>query len=152
MLSVINDCLERRYTFALGPWDANTQESGFFVRPCIVVNPPDDSRIVQEEQFGPIVPILSWTEETELMRRVNGTDQGLGATLWCKDEAIADRLATQIEAGNVWINRGAIPLPTVLFEGIKQSGYGGEGGVRGLMNYCSARTLHYGKRIVEARE
>ena len=146
--SIYEDCQARNYQFSLGGGQDLAQiKPGYQMAPAIVVRPPEDSRLVQEEPFGPIVPILSWDEEEDVINRANNTDQGLGATVWCRDPAMAERISMRLEAGSVWVNRGAYPMPTALFGGIKQSGIGGEWGPLGLINsYCSARTFHFAKQ------
>lgn len=144
--SVFDDCHRQNYDFALGQGDLKKETAGFFIPPAIVAKPPDTSRIVQEEPFGPILPVLTWEDDEDVIERANDTDQGLGATLWCRDPERAERIANRLEAGSVWINRGAMPLPTALFGGIKQSGLGGEWGQLGLINYCDARTFHFSKK------
>ncbi|KAJ5291011.1 Betaine aldehyde dehydrogenase [Penicillium angulare] len=145
--SLLKDCQDQKYEFALGePREKSLSSPGYFVSPAIVSRPPENSRLVQEEPFGPIVPVLEWDDEEDVIRRANDTDQGLGATVWCRDPERAERIASRLEAGSVWVNRGAIPLPTALFGGIKQSGIGGEWGPLGLLSYCDARTFHFSKR------
>jgi acyl-CoA reductase-like NAD-dependent aldehyde dehydrogenase len=80
------------------------------------------------EPFGPIVPILSGDEgdeEEDVIRRADNTDQGLAATLWCRDPAMTEPISMRLEAGSVRVHRGAFPLPTALFGITKQSGLGG---------------------------
>jgi acyl-CoA reductase-like NAD-dependent aldehyde dehydrogenase len=146
--SIYEDCQAHNYQFSLGGGQELARiKPGYQMAPVIVVQPPEDSRLVQEEPFGPIVPILSWDEEEDVINRANNTDQGLGATVWCRDPAMAERISMRLEAGSVWVNRGAYPMPTALFGGIKQSGIGGEWGPLGLINsYCSARTFHFAKQ------
>jgi acyl-CoA reductase-like NAD-dependent aldehyde dehydrogenase len=121
------------------------QEQGLFIRPTVVVRPPDDARIVQDEQFGPIIPLLEWTSEEEVIQRANGTESGLGACVWAKDVTTAEKIASNLEAGTVWINSFEIPNPYGYFSGWKQSGVGGEWGTQGLLSYCQTRVLHYYK-------
>lgn len=77
---------------------------GYFIQPTIIDRPKDDSRIVTEEPFGPILPILSWKDEDEVIARANNTKMGLGASVWTNDTEEAERIAKQIEAGSVWVN------------------------------------------------
>ena len=144
--SLYDDCRDQKYLFTLGGASLEEGEPGYFFAPAIVADPPETSRIVQEEPFGPILPVLKWEDEEDVIQRANSTDQGLGATLWCRDPKRAERIATRLEAGSVWVNRGAVPLPTALFGGVKQSGIGGEWGQLGLLTYCNARTLHFSKK------
>ncbi|KAJ5123006.1 putative aldehyde dehydrogenase FUS7 [Penicillium atrosanguineum] len=145
--SLFADCQNQGYEFALGGPDFKQETPGYFIPAAIVDNPPEQSHVVQDEPFGPIAPVLKWEDEEEVIQRANGTDQGLGATLWCRNTEQAERIALRLEAGSVWVNRGVVPLPTALFGGIKQSGLGGEWGQLGLLNYCSARTFHFAKNF-----
>jgi acyl-CoA reductase-like NAD-dependent aldehyde dehydrogenase len=79
-------------------------EHGYFITPAIIDNPPEDSRIVQEEPFGPIVPLLKWTDEDDVIDRANALKTGLGASVWGKDLQRAERMARQLSAGSVWVN------------------------------------------------
>ena len=143
--SVYDDCVTQKYDFALGDGHLGADKSGYFAPPTIVAKPPEQSRLVQEEPFGPIVPVLTWTEEEDVIERANDTTQGLGATLYCKDPVTAERIADRLEAGSVWVNLGVKPMPTAFFSGHKQSGIGGEWGPLGLLSYCNAKTLHFKK-------
>ncbi|EKG21138.1 hypothetical protein MPH_01531, partial [Macrophomina phaseolina MS6] len=89
--------------------------TGYFVQPAIIDNPPDDSRIVVEEPFGPIVPLLKWSDEQDVLRRANDTKMGLGASVWSKDLERAGRMANRLEAGSVWINTHFELAPYVPF-------------------------------------
>nr|GFD58230.1 aldehyde dehydrogenase family 2 member B7, mitochondrial-like [Tanacetum cinerariifolium] len=72
--------------------------------PAIIDNPPEDSRIVQEEPFGPIVPLLKWSDEEDVIDRANALKSGLGASVWAKDVNRAEHMARQLSAGSVWVN------------------------------------------------
>lgn len=72
---------------------------GYFVTPAIIDNPPEDSRIVVEEPFGPIVPLLKWTDEADVIDRANALRAGLGASVWSKNLERAERMGRQLEAG-----------------------------------------------------
>lgn len=78
---------------------ATESSAGYFITPSIIDNPPEDSRIVQEEPFGPIVPLLKWTDEQDVVDRANATRMGLGASVWSKDLGRAERMARELEAG-----------------------------------------------------
>ncbi|KAJ5368151.1 aldehyde dehydrogenase DhaS [Penicillium cataractarum] len=110
--SIFEDCRAQNYKFAIGgEQDLSQTKPGFQMSPAVVVRPPDESRLVQEEPFGPI------DDEENVIHRANNTDQGLGATLWYRDPAMAERISMRLDAGSVWVNRGAFPLPTALFGG-----------------------------------
>lgn len=114
---------------------------GFFVSPTIVDNPPESSRVVQEEPFGPILPMLKWSDEDDVIARANATDSALGSSVWTKDMTRATRLADQLEAGSVWVNSHFDVAPNVPFGGHRGSGLGTEWGLNGLLGYCNSQTL-----------
>ncbi|KUI55682.1 hypothetical protein VP1G_03069 [Cytospora mali] len=116
-------------------------KSGYYVEPAIIDNPPDDSRIVVEEPFGPIVPLLKWSDEEDVITRANSSNTGLGASVWSKDVAKAEKIARELSAGSVWVNAHFQVSPNVPFGGHKQSGFGTELGVSGLKQYMNPRSL-----------
>ncbi|KAI1120061.1 aldehyde dehydrogenase [Nemania abortiva] len=115
---------------------------GYFFPATLVDNPPDGATIVKEEQFGPVLPLLKWSDESDVIYRANNTESGLGASVWTRDDAQAIRIANQLEAGNVWINTHAETMPNTPFGGHKQSGIGIEWGVEGLKAYCNLRAIY----------
>lgn len=140
--SLFEDSKQKGYKFALGK-DAVVQDSmGYFITPAIIDNPPDDSRIVTEEPFGPIVPCQSWTDEEEVIARANNTKAGLAATIWGKDLERCKRIARRMEAGSVFINSSARPTPSAPFGGMKESGIGSEWGQSGIKAYMNAQVVH----------
>lgn len=114
---------------------------GYFVPPAIIDNPPESSRVVKEEPFAPILPLLKWSSESDVIDRANDTDMGLGASVWSKNLERAQRIANQLEAGNVWVNSHFDVMPTIPYGGHKASGMGVEWGVDGLKAYCNLQTL-----------
>ncbi|KAH6664559.1 betaine aldehyde dehydrogenase 1 [Halenospora varia] len=141
------DCAVNGYEFAIGG-KAVGNESGFVIQPAIINNPPSHSRIVKEEPFGPIVPMMPWSTEEELIPRVNDTRTGLGGSVYCADIDRANRIASQIEAGTVWINSFERPLAQAFFAGHKESGLGGELGRHGLLSYMNPQVIHLYKTDV----
>lgn len=117
------------------------KKEGYFYPLSIVDNPPEDSRLVQEEPFGPIVPLLKWKDEADLIKRVNDSQWGLGATVWGSDNAAVERIARQIESGTVWCSCLVKHHPAVPFGGMKSSGIGAEHGKAGLSAYCQVQAL-----------
>ncbi|MGI4860939.1 MAG: aldehyde dehydrogenase family protein [Janthinobacterium lividum] len=114
---------------------------GYFIAPTIVRNIPDDARLVQEEQFGPILPVLAYDSLDDAIARMNRSDYGLAATVWGKDLDRANQVASRIDAGTVWVNQHLALDPTVPFRGAKQSGFGVELGLEGLKEYTQARVI-----------
>ncbi|KAK2023391.1 aldehyde dehydrogenase [Colletotrichum zoysiae] len=122
-----------------------SDSKGFWIPPMIVTKPPEDSVLVQEEQFGPIVPILTWTDEEDMLRRANLKNAGLGASVYCRDIGRAESIARRLEAGTVAINVPELPHPGGYFAGMKDSGLGGEMGKQGLLSYCYTQCLQFAK-------
>ncbi|KXG48517.1 Aldehyde/histidinol dehydrogenase [Penicillium griseofulvum] len=116
------------------------KSSGYFIHPTIIDNPPETSRVVQEEPFAPILPIMKWSDEDEVLGRANALDTGLGASVWSKDFERATRMADQLQSGVVWVNSHFDVAPNAPFGGHKQSGMGVEWGLDGLLAYCNSQT------------
>lgn len=114
---------------------------GYFIRPAIVRDIGDDARIVREEQFGPILPVLRYTDLDDAIARANDTEQGLGGTVWGKDKARALEVAGRLETGMVWINSHMNISPFVPMGGAKQSGMGQELGQGGLEEFTQRRLV-----------
>ncbi|CAN9277023.1 unnamed protein product [Alternaria sp. RS040] len=123
--------------------------NGYFITPAIIDNPPEDSRIVQEEPFGPIVPLLKWSDEDDVIDRANALKTGLGASVWSKDLARAEGMARRLEAGSVWVNSHFDVDARVPFGGWKESGIGMEWGMEGLKSYTNSRSLWVWKKVFE---
>lgn len=136
--SLIEDCQRRGYSLHQGPLP---EEKGFFVPITIVDNPPPEARIVREEQFGPILPVMKFSSEEEVVSLANDTDMGLTATVWTKDMERAARVARRLEVGTVWINEASALSPMVPFGGHKQSGLGVENGIQGILTYTQIKAV-----------
>lgn len=135
-----DDCKANGYTFALGG-EIDTESDGWFVPVTLVDNPPEDSRLVAEEPFGPILPLLKWSDENDVIARANDTVWGLGATVWGDDLEAIERIGRQIEAGTVWLNEVHQYSPHQVFGGHKQSGIGAENSLHGLAEYTNHQTV-----------
>jgi succinate-semialdehyde dehydrogenase/glutarate-semialdehyde dehydrogenase len=114
---------------------------GHFYPPTVLVDVPADAAILKDEIFGPIAPVVTWTDETELLELVNDTEYGLAAYVFSGDLGHAIRLGEAIEAGMVGINRGLVSDPSAPFGGVKQSGLGREGAREGLREFQETRYL-----------
>jgi len=115
---------------------------GYFIRPAIVRDIGDDARIVREEQFGPVLPVLRYSDIDDAIARANDTDQGLGGTVWGKDKARALEVASRLQTGMVWINSHMNINPFVPMGGAKQSGMGQELGQGGLEEFTQRRLVY----------
>lgn len=145
VLELIKDAKDQGYSFLMG--GEQSEMPGYFVPITILDNPPENSRIVQEEQFGPILPLIKFDDLDDVVARANHSDYGLGASVWGRDEDAAFAVASRIQSGTVWVNETQHLTPTAAFGGMKQSGIGVEGGVDGLMEYTAAQTLVQKKAI-----
>ncbi|MGF6391469.1 aldehyde dehydrogenase family protein [Pseudomonas plecoglossicida] len=114
---------------------------GYCIPVTIVDNPPDNARCVTEEAFGPLLPLLKYSEYDEVIRRANDTPFGLAGSIWGRDLVKAQELAAQIQAGTVWINQIHQFSPCTPFGGHKQSGFGIENALDGLAEYTNLQTL-----------
>ena len=115
---------------------------GYFVQPTIVRDIADDARLVKEEQFGPILPVLRYSDVDDAIARANDTDFGLGGSVWSKDLDRAYAVAARIDSGTVWINQHLDMHPEVPFSGTKQSGIGTEQGQEGLEEFTRAKIIN----------
>jgi acyl-CoA reductase-like NAD-dependent aldehyde dehydrogenase len=115
---------------------------GYFLAPTIVAGLKDDSRLVTEEQFGPVLPVLSYKDVDDAVKRANDTRMGLCASVWTKDTKRGAEVAAQIEAGTVWINHHVGSEADIPFGGFKESGLGREHGVMGLQSYMEAQIIN----------
>ncbi|CAK7198463.1 hypothetical protein SEUCBS139899_001124 [Sporothrix eucalyptigena] len=114
---------------------------GLFVEPTIFKNISKDSRIVQEEIFGPVVTVQTFKTEEEAIELANDTIFGLSACVYTNSISRALRVTKEIEAGTIAINDWYFPAPDTPFGGVKQSGYGREGGLDGLLEYLQTKTI-----------
>jgi acyl-CoA reductase-like NAD-dependent aldehyde dehydrogenase len=105
---------------------------GYFLAPTIVADIAEDSRLVREEQFGPIVPVLKFHDEDEVIRRANDTRFGLSGSVWSHNPERAAALAARLEVGTAWVNQHRATSATVPFGGAKESGLGRQYSVLGL--------------------
>ena len=118
---------------------------GYFIRPTIVRDIKEGSRLVDEEQFGPVLPVMSFADESEAVARANSSPWGLGGSVWSANPERAYALAEQMDAGTVWINKHAELDPTIPFGGAKMSGLGNELGQEGLLEFTQQKIINMAK-------
>lgn len=116
--------------------------TGNFFPPTLLTGLDDNSRLVAEEQFGPLLPLLPYDTIDEVISRANNSDYGLGCSVWSADTEAAAALIPRLQAGTVWVNQHAVMLPAVPFGGIKSSGIGVENGELGLHEYTLPK-IHF---------
>lgn len=134
VVSYLNIAKEEGGKFLIG---GNTlyEEKGYYIEPTIITGLGKDSRCVREEIFGPVVTVLPFDTEEEVLHQVNDTHYGLSASIWTKDVKRATRFSAQIEAGMVWINTWFLRDLRTPFGGMKHSGLGREGGAHSMDFY-----------------
>jgi aminomuconate-semialdehyde/2-hydroxymuconate-6-semialdehyde dehydrogenase len=134
VLSYLGIAAEEGGTFLTGG-NAVDVEKGYFIEPSIITGLGKDSRCVREEIFGPVVTVIPFDTEEEVMEQVNDSHYGLSASLWTSDIKRATRLSAKIEAGMVWVNTWFLRDLRTPFGGMKRSGIGREGGAHSFDFY-----------------
>ena len=114
---------------------------GCFFPPTVITNVRPEMLVCRDETFGPLVAIRRFKDEAEVIQEANDTEYGLAAYLCTGDPQRAERVASALRFGHVGINTGMSPTPELPFGGMKQSGYGREGGVEGLLEFCEPQTF-----------
>ena len=124
-----------------GKKPSHVNQNGFFYEPTVLTNVVEGMRIADEEQFGPVIPVLAYDSEKEVIARANATKYGLGASVWGSDPIAVNRVAKQIHAGIVWTNEHAADAPGLPFGGFKESGFGREGGDYDLLTFTECQSV-----------
>jgi len=123
----------------------NLNRDGYFIAPTVFRDIPDDSRLVREEQFGPVFPVLAYDSIDEVIARANDSEYGLGGTIWTKDIDRGLAVAMQVQTGTIWVNK-YLDMPfDIPFGGAKQSGFGRERGVEGMHEYTQGKIINIAK-------
>jgi succinate-semialdehyde dehydrogenase / glutarate-semialdehyde dehydrogenase len=131
----LEDAVSRGAKVLVGGGPPADQGKGFFFRATLVEGAPHNSRLVQEEVFGPILPIFRVNELDEAIALANDTRFGLGSSIWTYDARSIDRAAQEIEAGMTWVNQIHYGYDELPFGGVKESGVGKEHGMEAMMDY-----------------
>jgi acyl-CoA reductase-like NAD-dependent aldehyde dehydrogenase len=118
------------------------ERDGYFVQPTIVRDISDGARLVREEQFGPVLPVLRYSEIDDAIARANNTQFGLGGSVWSSNRDRAFAVAARLQAGTVWINKHLDLGVDTPFAGTKQSGFGAELGREGLEEFTQATIIN----------
>lgn len=117
------------------------EQAGYFIRPTIVRDISDGTRLVDEEQFGPVLPIIKYSDPQDAVARANASPYGLGGSVWSSNPERAYALANQMDSGTVWVNQHADLAPNIPFGGAKQSGLGTELGEEGLAEFTQLKII-----------
>jgi succinate-semialdehyde dehydrogenase / glutarate-semialdehyde dehydrogenase len=137
--AVLADALSKGAKATYGP--EPPAGKGFFFQPALLTDVTPDMRVVREEVFGPLAPIIIARGEQEIVDYANATEFGLGASIWSRNMARAERLSRQIRAGFVAINNIVKSDPKLPFGGIKKSGVGRELSQYGLREFVNIKTV-----------
>ena len=116
---------------------------GHFLEPTVIADVPDDARIMVEEPFAPVAPLTTFADEDEVIERAKALPFGLASYVFSNDADRAERTAERIEAGMVGINEMLLAAAEIPFGGIKESGYGREGGALGIKDYLEAKFIRH---------
>ena len=116
-------------------------ENGYYLEPTVIEVPTDECRVNQEEIFGPVVTIMPFESEDEVLQMANKVKYGLSATLWTNDLKRTMRMTNQLQAGIVWVNTWMLRDLRTPFGGVKASGVGREGGFEALRFFTEAKNV-----------
>jgi succinate-semialdehyde dehydrogenase/glutarate-semialdehyde dehydrogenase len=134
---LVTDATERGAKLLLG--GEHVGERGYFYAPTVLASVPDDARLLDEEIFGPVAPVASFSSDEQAIAAANRTDFGLVAYVYTRDLDRAFRVSEAIETGMVGLNQGVVSNPAAPFGGVKQSGFGREGGFEGISEYLETK-------------
>ena len=140
VLGLLDDALRSGAVVAAG--GAAVDGPGYFVEPTILSGLSEGVAIVDEEQFGPVLPVMSYGDVDEAIERANGTMYGLGGSVWSSDPERAAEVAARLECGTAWVNAHLALSPFQPFGGLKWSGLGVENGPWGLASFTDIQVLH----------
>jgi acyl-CoA reductase-like NAD-dependent aldehyde dehydrogenase len=148
VLALIEDARPRGTVIAGG---GPIEGAGFFIHPTVIRDLPEEARLVREEQFGPVIPVLAYDDLEEALERANNTEYGLGATIWTGNPHRGLQLAKRVDSGIVWVNRHLeIPFD-IASGGAKQSGIGRQQGLEGMKEYTQAKVLSVAHAPIQGR-
>lgn len=140
VLELIQDAKDKGYKFLVGG-DHDPNVPGYYVPITILDNPPEEARIVAEEQFGPVMPLMKFSTTEEVIERANASEYGLAGAVWTANPDEGVKIAEQLETGTVWVNEFLHLSPFAPFGGHKQSGFGAEYGKEGLLEFTYPQVI-----------
>jgi acyl-CoA reductase-like NAD-dependent aldehyde dehydrogenase len=145
VLDLVEDAKQQNVNVVCG--GAPLDRAGNFFPITLITDIDNQARLVQEEQFGPVLPIIKFKHVEDAIQMANALDVGLGASVWSSNPETACAIANRLEAGTVWINQHGTIHPMVPFGGIKQSGFGVEFGIEGLKAVTQPKVISINKAL-----
>jgi succinate-semialdehyde dehydrogenase/glutarate-semialdehyde dehydrogenase len=142
MDSIVADAKSRGAKIVTGGQRHGNQ--GYFYEPTVITDIPDDSKLMTQEPFGPLAPIVTFKTVDEVVERANSLEFGLAAYAFTTSAHNASMIGDALQSGMVGVNSIAISTPETPFGGVKESGYGSEGGLEGLQAYLNTKFISQG--------
>jgi len=139
MESFVNDAKDRGGKIVTGGTRRGNQ--GYFFEPTVITDVPDDSKVMTQEPFGPIAPIVTFKSFDEVVERANSLPYGLASYAFTGSAQTANLIGDALQSGMVGVNSIMISTPETPFGGVKESGYGSEGGIEGLQAYLNTKFI-----------
>jgi succinate-semialdehyde dehydrogenase/glutarate-semialdehyde dehydrogenase len=139
---LVSDAVDRGARVLLGGEPVNGR--GYFFAPTVLAEVPEDARAFSEEIFGPVAPISTFSTEEQALAEANRTEYGLVAYVYTRDLSRAFRVCEAIETGMIGLNQGVVSNAAAPFGGVKQSGFGREGGFEGISEYLETKYVAMG--------
>jgi succinate-semialdehyde dehydrogenase/glutarate-semialdehyde dehydrogenase len=137
MEAIVNDAKDRGGKVVTGGKRHGNQ--GFFFEPTVITDLPDDAKLMTDEPFGPIAPVVPFKTFDEVVERANSLPFGLAAYAFTSSSQTATKIGDAIQSGMIAINSAVVSMPETPFGGVKESGYGHEGGIEGLEAYTNKK-------------
>ena len=140
-LALVKDALERGATVLRGGGVPKGLEKGFFMEPTVLIDVPADARVLTEEAFGPVLPVVKVASFAEGIARANESEFGLGSSVWSSKPEHISRAIRDLEAGYTWVNDMTTDYDALPFGGVKQSGFGKERGHEAIDEYRNFKSV-----------
>jgi succinate-semialdehyde dehydrogenase/glutarate-semialdehyde dehydrogenase len=134
---LVDDARQRGARVLLG--GSAREGAGYFYEPTVLAGVPADARLLAEEIFGPVAPVIAFDSDDEAIAAANRTEYGLVSYVYTRDLERAFRVCEAIESGMIGLNQGVVSNPAAPFGGVKQSGFGREGGFEGIGEYLETK-------------
>ncbi len=139
----INEGIKENATLIYGGQSLEYMEKGYWIQPTVFADVKPSMKIAKEEIFGPVLSIMKWKDEDEVIKMANDSDYGLTAAIWTQNVQTAVRVSQKLENGYVWVNGTSKHYPQLPFGGYKQSGLGREEGIEELNSYTQLKSIHF---------